>query len=341
MNNTPFPNNALCNSLDPYLQPNTEEGFKITYTDFSDLVPYESNTKFLELMRMISDFILEPTQTWPNIFYSINELRRVLKFHQDLFENFFHNLVGQIAELITLSQTEVVKLIFRLISEIVNQIDLIDSIWLRKLIPKILVKTTSEIHHIKSEAFQLLTHIVDNVFRPEVIEILLENVGSKHAYISNNSFEFLMKQLNYYDEACIDIAYDNFEWYDILNYVLDLYEYKKEPFVKKAFRIMDVFIKSFEKNYNYPYLERILQQIEDLEFHSKFDKMMKEKEFFDNKGRKRESQEFKGKNRQSIKVAKRMSTGENFWKDDNVYLKTQRNVQNKENVHINGIYYNY
>jgi hypothetical protein len=308
------------------------EIINIKYIGYHDLPTFEENVKLIPLMRNISNPILEPSTTnWLDTFNAITDLRRVRKYYPKLFEHFFNILLNNLSEMLIQSNTPISRNILKLTSEIYSYHEYNDffSDWMKKLLPKILIKSISEIKIVEIEAHEVLENLVQNVYHPESIEILLHNVNNKNINISNKSFEYLMKLLYNFDSYSFYNISECLDWERFLYTVLDLFENKKEVFITKAFKILD-FLEEIFKNVDgasscegTDNFLRILSQIESLDFHARFDELFKGRaEFYNIKYRKRERYGNLKSTRHSIKTDKKRSVGgnfmNNFWKDGEI-----------------------
>lgn len=318
---------------------------QIKYLTYEELPSMEQNTKLLMLMRNISTHILEPTSTWLYTFNAITELRRVRKFYPELFEHFFNIMVNVLSEMLILSNTAISRNILKLTSEIFTYHEYNHSFsdWLQILLPKVLIKSISEIKIVQEEADQVLENLINNIFYPETIEILLENVINKNNNISNKSFDFLMKLLNNFDSFSFVHISECINWERVLYILLDLFEIKKEMFINKAYKILD-YLQEIFKNFEDGYCDnfsRILSQIESLDFHAKFERFLKAKsEFYNMKDKKRERNENLHSTRHSIKSDKKSGGRKvnNFWQagiieENKNYREDKDNYNNSNNNH--------
>jgi len=345
MDSNPFFNDYSTTSSLNYLDNSQETNFeinKIKYIAYEDLAIFNENVKLLALIRNISNIFVESSTTnWLDIFNTINDLRRVRKYYPNLFEHFFNLIINNLSERLIQSITPISRNILKLCSEIFSYHEYNEfySDWIKKLLPKVLIKSISEINMIAKEAQEVLENLVQNAFHTESIEILLENVNSKNINISNKAFEFLMKLLYNFDPFSFINISECLNWEYILYTLLELFENKKEVYITKAFKILDYFEEIFRNGEEitnsdgYDNLKRILSQIESLEFHARWDEFIKGRaEFNSVKNRRRESFQILKTTRQTIKSDKRRSVFgnyfDNFWRDDTIHETIKPNHNN-------------
>jgi hypothetical protein len=313
--------------MEEYLSSSSSIEIKLNYIPYDYLEPFPRDVNLLRLFREISTRLLEPPQSWVDTFYSINELRRIKKFYPELFNTIFDNLTTQFENFISHSKIPISKLSLILMSEVFSTFQFDNDFlpnWIYKLLPIVLLKTTSESTIIKQEAYIILNNVHENMLYPETVEVLMDEMLNKNMLISNISFECLLNLIKSFPPVTLE---HSVEWDIFIKTICDLYENKKEGYVKKAFTLIHICESTFNNFYNCNYFKNnILSQIDDLEIHNRYERVLEGRDKYVTVKIKKEPID---KTRQSIKMDKRKSLtrqgGNNFYNQtDFVIYQSQR-----------------
>lgn len=242
---------------------------------FDTLPPYQENISLLHLIRQISNSIHDRNENETNsdIFNKIQELRRLRKYYPDLFSAVFHNSMEYFSDLLFSSKTSISRIILILLEEIFSIYDLEDFFkpkWIDLFIPKILNHAISECPLLKKQCFNVLDKLSKNMLYIETIEVLFDYTMDNNTNISNLSFYYLQNFISECDSQHFENLID---FKEILEKIIELFKIKKDLYIRKAYKLLDL----FESIYGLEHIKNALSNIDNLDFHANFEELQRER----------------------------------------------------------------
>jgi bisphosphoglycerate-dependent phosphoglycerate mutase len=100
---------------------------------------------------------------------------------------------------------------------------------------------------IKEESLNALENLCSNCYfySSATIQILIDEVGSKSLAQSENSFNSIIKMIENWSKEDIFSGTNYCQWEAICKHIILLYAMKREPYSKRACRIMDAIYSKF------------------------------------------------------------------------------------------------
>jgi hypothetical protein len=233
------------NTFDAELDPSSK---KIEYVLFENLLPFND----LEDLESYGNLIiceLKDESQWLNQYEALNTLRRINKF-----ANFFLNsLLPQVALMITKLtcsiRSNLSKLSIMLIKEIfTNQnISSQNFKYIKNFISAVTCQSASMKIFIKEESLACLDALSKNYifFNISIIIYLIEDVSSKSLNQSENAFNTILKLVENWSKEDIFSGTIYSQWEAVFLHIINLYLLKREPYVKRACKIMETFYNKF------------------------------------------------------------------------------------------------
>jgi hypothetical protein len=190
-----------------------------SYTSFGELLPFDTNQRFLQLMVEISTGIVECDESEKQI-QLVTDLRRMRKYHLDLFKTTFSNILMKfINNILYKDEPEVVFHGLILVSEILGFYDFeVVNDWVQDLIQITLDLSTSPEMKIKEMANLALYNAGNNMFFIESFQVLFENLIEREEEVSSNATQTLKYLIHSSDENNLAYCYD---WSEIFSQVLN------------------------------------------------------------------------------------------------------------------------
>lgn len=235
-----------------------------TYTDFThfdNLPAYPKDQNFLSLMRDISTGILKENQGTKDKLYLIEELRKIKKFHFDLFAVTFNNIYQEFIENIAKSaETEVIMNSLVLISEIFSFFDF-NSIneWVPDLLNIVLNLSVNENSKLKRQAFIALYNLSNNMFYEETLITLFNRVFDENEEISQNAADTLLSFIYFVDS----LELVSFDWTEPVRGMLSCYLNKRgSTYLDRLGSIVTCLKNKLDKNFEF-FLEGVVCSLEE------------------------------------------------------------------------------
>jgi hypothetical protein len=194
---------------------------KLSYINFQNLENFSQNQNYLKLMRDISTGIIENENFQTQLKY-INELRRVRKFHQDLFSVTFNNILNDfIDNSMGSNDPELVYNSLILVTEIFSFYEFYDiNNWIPDLLTKVIELSAQEKNQlILNQSFIALYFLANNMFYEETLLTLLRLVKNKSEVIAKNATETLLTFIYFIDYFTL---INGFDWQEPFYIILEL-----------------------------------------------------------------------------------------------------------------------
>jgi hypothetical protein len=221
---------------------------KAEYEKFEDLKEFILDDKFEDLLNNTLKNLFDENN-WYNQFEAVNDLRRLNKFHFDIFDCIFEKIVSNLAKLTSSIRSNLSKISLMLIKEFFNiRSYLRESKQSLKLLINCLVTQSSSMKSfIKEEALGGLDNLASNMefYSPCIVNILIEECSNKSPQSSENAFNANIKILNNWVKEDIFSGTNHNDWENILMRVINLHSMKKEPYLKRACRLVEVIYNKF------------------------------------------------------------------------------------------------
>jgi hypothetical protein len=189
---------------------------------YDKLNPFAQDQNFLKLIRDISTGVIEIFEPVSQISL-ITDLRRLRKFHKDLFITVFDNITSQfIDNMVYNNFSQVTFHSIVLITEIFGEYDeQIKSYWIKDLLQATLQHTTHKDIHVKDQCQFALHNLSSNMLFEETLYTLFISLDDSDDTVCLNAFE-TMRSFIYY---CPPVHFANhFNWEDTFEFVLDSLE---------------------------------------------------------------------------------------------------------------------
>jgi len=206
---------------------------------FESLCPFHGNTNFLELMREISEPIIENKSDTSKL-KSVLDLRRLRKHHNFYFNKVFDNISNAFLKMIKFESIndelliECLKLIRDVFSGDNNNLTTDMGDWVRLYVPIVLKFSTR--HHTSPIAQEILNNIADFMLFSETLEAFIDEIiYSENEEIMDFAANFMMKNLENFDEITIE---NSVYWDTCLTKLLDVYEKRSEKWQNFVRRLL-------------------------------------------------------------------------------------------------------
>jgi hypothetical protein len=202
---------------------------------FEDLLPYDSKQNYLKLMRDISTGIIECNEPRDQVLM-INELRRMRKYHMDLFEKTFSNILKCFVDnCLQSSNGFVLGISIKLVSEIFSyyDFDFIDngSYWIPTLLEQVLQHAICNDDCIRKLACEALDNLANNMVYQQTIESLITNMNDESDDIAQVASEYLRLFITLINNV---VLINQFDWGEIYSVITELYTNKNIKFLNRA-----------------------------------------------------------------------------------------------------------
>jgi hypothetical protein len=215
---------------------------KVEYQLFDDLILYEEHEDFemikLEIIKMIND-----ESNWINQYEALNNLRRLNKFCPLVFNSILQSVILQISKLTSSIRSNLSKLSIMLVREVFMSQNLSSNNlkYIKNLITCTLTQSVSMKAFIREESLAALENLSNNYyfFSSNTLHVLIEEVGHKNLSHSENSFNIIIKIVENWSKEDIFSGTNYSQWEGIYKQILNLYSMKREPFSKRACRIIE------------------------------------------------------------------------------------------------------
>jgi hypothetical protein len=189
------------------------------YTSFDQLMPFDQSQTFLQLMVGISTGVIECDDSSKQI-EIITDLRRMRKFHSDLFKKTFDNILTKfLNNMVYKDEPEVAYNALLLVSEILEFYDFegIDN-WVQDLIQAALEYTVSPHQRLKEMATLSLFNAGQNMYFEEAFLVLFENSIEREDEVAANAAQTLKCLIINSDENPLAYQYD---WVEIFSAIFE------------------------------------------------------------------------------------------------------------------------
>ena len=232
------------------LTPTEQTNSNTNFPSYDALENFPADTDFIVLIKNINALLTETKESqWTEHINAINDLRRLFKYHRNLFYRTFVdlNIKNSILKLLNSIRSILVKNTLVFLTELFTtyefeytnndeQIELINIIEL--YLPKIIDKSYSDKKFIKDSAIQCLKQISTNMFYGKVIVVLLNECLDKNFKHVEVAFNVLIELINNFEKNYL-IYYD--KWESIFRGLSRIYQMKKECYIKKPGKIIECF----------------------------------------------------------------------------------------------------
>lgn len=193
------------------------------------LSPFHGNTNFLELMREISEPIIEnKSETYK--LQSVSYLRRLRKHHYQYFNKVFDNISTAFLKMIKLENIneelliECLKLIREVFSGDTTHLSNDMGDWLRLYVPIVLRFSIRQ--NTNTIAHDILNNIANNMLFSETLEAFIDEIiTSEKEEIMDFAANYLRKNLENFDEITIE---NSVYWDTCLSKLVEMYENRSE-----------------------------------------------------------------------------------------------------------------
>jgi len=210
----------------------TEQENRFKYVNYQDLNEYTKDDDMMLILRHINNQILTVDQSIQ--FESLNELRRLLKFHPELFEFVFSNIYSRVADFLSSSSNQIRQVTLILITELFSsrEFEIEDlegslvSEWLFEIIPPVVeLASTHQNSLFSDQAIKALTELSKFMFHPETIDCLLRILimcrSDTEELRSKICFDLLDNHIENYDVISME---NNLEWSCIFQNFVEIYQ---------------------------------------------------------------------------------------------------------------------
>ena len=219
---------------------NNNNSYK-NYINYKDLQPFTENEDFYLILKKISNKIKICEENWVNNLDSINCLRRLNKFNQNLFFSVFDSYCEIIClDYLNSPRSSLVKLTLILLKEIFLDFSFNLKIteWIDFLIPQIIKKNILDKNFIQEEACKVIENFCKNIHYSQSLVCLLKLIKDKNVKYSNRSYELLNDIIKEYDQ--VNLIYST-EWDFIFYEIVEISKIKRDPYNKRPFAILNLF----------------------------------------------------------------------------------------------------
>lgn len=232
------------------------EGEKYTCTHYDYLVSYLDNQNYLKLMRDIQTGVKESVTKEDQIYF-ITELRRMRKYHRDLFSKIFSNILKDFeVSMLFNDDSEVVYHALILVSEIfsfyeesyVNE-------WIKDLLKSVIeISAGNENFQIKKQTCIVLHNLAYNMFYEETL-LTLFTLIKEEENISAIATDTLLSFITFIDEVNLVI---NFDWDNSLEILMELINSNLLSYMRRAKKIINYLYKKIHRERFFSFIAQYL-----------------------------------------------------------------------------------
>lgn len=227
---------------------------KVEYQSYDNLAPFSEDEDYENLHRTLI-FNLNDETNWLNQYEALNTLRRINKFSSIIFNSILPNVCVYITKLTSSIRSNLSKLSIMLVKEIfTNQnYSYTNFKLLKNLIYSVTLQSSSNKSFIKDESLASLDALSNNfIFHNTcTLNCLIEDVASKSLVQSENSFNASIKLITNWSKEDIFSGTNYLQWEGIFSQILKLHSLKREPYIKRACRLIEnLVIKFGDEDFN-------------------------------------------------------------------------------------------
>jgi hypothetical protein len=223
---------------------NQQTNLKFNFVTFESLPNYDPDQNYLKLMREISTGIIESIDTYEQINFII-ELRRMRKYHTDLFDAVFSNLLPYFIEnLMKNSKIEVCYNSLILVTEIFSFFrgGPINT-WIEELLPISIKFSTSKFVIIQKQSLIALYNLANNMVFDCTLTVLHEIILENEELESENALETLLLFIKSNEE---NYLLNIIDWSDACEILSEMLENCDEKLFDRA----NIILYSLKSKYN-------------------------------------------------------------------------------------------
>jgi hypothetical protein len=219
-----------------------------TQIPFDSISQFDLNQDYLKLIRQTLTGIKEGKDD-ENQINNINELRRLRKYHSELFlASFSHILPYFINNLMKSSKLEICCNALTLVSEIFSYyFETGINSWIPDLLPITIQLSSSNFGLIWKQSYYALNNLANNMYYQETLYTLLEIVTENDEVQSENACETLViffSTINKY------VLLYNFLWFDACEYIFKMLQSGNYGIIEKAKFLLYLLKMKFDSDYN-------------------------------------------------------------------------------------------
>jgi hypothetical protein len=226
--------------------------FNTNFT-FEDLKDYDRSQNYLQLLRELSTGVKESKH--PNHKITIaHELRRLRKYHSDLFSAIFSNIVPSfVSNFLEDDNYEVNYYSLLLVSEIFSEYsynnDFVDTLeeWISQLLPAALELSVSTNIMVSTQAALTCDNLANNMFYEQTVMSLIDVMASDNGKVAHNATQTMISLITYIGAPML---LDSFDWQDIFTAIAD-YLNKGDDFIRMAGEVIFEIRKKLNNDYDY------------------------------------------------------------------------------------------
>jgi len=216
------------------------------YTSYDELEDFEDSELPSCAERIIKILNEDKSNTWLPQFNSIENLRRLLKFRRKDFFKAFHQVYKVYHKQLNSIRSGCCKISLILLSELFSDdCKDIHSEWIEVILPLVFGKTTNLQKFIKEEANSVLFNCSKHMFYYEVLDIFVQNIGSKNLHAGEVAFECFSLLIQNWEFSSLCKLLD---FHKILSKIIEIFKLKKEPFNKRAIKATGILFEKLGKN---------------------------------------------------------------------------------------------
>jgi hypothetical protein len=221
---------------------------KIEYELFENLVPFKESEDFSSYTNIIISQLNDDSQ-WLNQYEALNTLRRLNKFADFFFNSLLSHVAPMITKLTGSIRSNLSKLSIMLIKEIFSSKNISSEYFkfIKNFISAVTCQSASMKLFIKEEALASLDALSKNFlfFNTTTIIYLLEDVSSKSLMQSENAYNTVLKIVENWSKDDIFSGTIYSQWENVFIHLINLYSLKREPYVKRACKLTEIFQTKF------------------------------------------------------------------------------------------------
>ena len=221
---------------------NDQNLLKIEYQTFENLLPFSNSEDYDKLYDIIIAYFNDDTN-WLNQFEALNFLRRLNKYCPIIFNSILPNIVIFITKFTSSLRSNLSKLSIMLIKEIFYSKDFSSTNFklLKNLISAVTFQSASMKSFIKEESLVSLDALTNNfIFHNTfTLNYLIEEISSKSLLQSENSFNSSIKLIYNWTREDIFSGTNYLQWQGILIQIINIYSLKREPYIKRACKLLE------------------------------------------------------------------------------------------------------
>lgn len=232
-----------------------------------NLPPFENGTDFIILMQKLKQIISNKDIDWINHLAVVNYLRRLLKFEKDIFNQIFYGLkiYPRLIELINSIRSILAKNALILVNEIFsenipeydeknNKAPVIS--FIKSIVPNLILKAKCNQSFIRIEANLCLESLITNMKYGDTLISLIQAMNSKKIQEIELAYNLSLKLCDNLNKEYLG---ENPFFNDLMKAISNIYDLKKDIYVKKIIIIV----------------KKIIEKISENEFNSKLEKCPK------------------------------------------------------------------